>query len=230
MAEKLDLAKLERDNLGKVVRPEDWMALLAYARHLEADRDAYAKHAKLVEHKVITCGVAARHPDANLSRTGAYASKWDSPQAQDVRALRDERDALRRQLELAQHAGEAREPLAWIVDVPDEPELGHWFAEEPAGEGYRSRALGLIDAAPQPAAVPEKCWCHTCRPITTEDMRMVLCPACGNKRCPHANDHRNACTGSNDPGQPGSAYPVAAAPQPREWDASATTSAGEPEH
>jgi hypothetical protein len=37
---------------------------------------------------------------------------------------------------------------------------------------------------------------------------MALCPICGNKRCPHANDHRNACTGSNDPGQPGSAYPA----------------------
>ena len=36
---------------------------------------------------------------------------------------------------------------------------------------------------------------------------MVLCPTCGNKRCPHANDHRHACTGSNLPGQPGSAYP-----------------------
>ncbi|MFS8319194.1 hypothetical protein RPF54_24860, partial [Enterobacter hormaechei subsp. xiangfangensis] len=31
----------------------------------------------------------------------------------------------------------------------------------------------------------------------------------GNKRCPHANDHRNACTGSNEPGQEGSAYPAA---------------------
>ncbi|MBW6637227.1 hypothetical protein KXT41_25380 [Salmonella enterica subsp. enterica serovar Weltevreden] len=32
---------------------------------------------------------------------------------------------------------------------------------------------------------------------------------CGNKRCPHANDHRNACTGSNEPGQEGSAYQAA---------------------
>ena len=51
------------------------------------------------------------------------------------------------------------------------------------------------------------CHCHTCRPITMADMRMILCPTCGNKRCPHANDHRNVCTGSNEPGQPGSAYP-----------------------
>jgi hypothetical protein len=50
------------------------------------------------------------------------------------------------------------------------------------------------------------CWCETCRPITMDDMRMILCPTCGNKRCPHATDHRNACTGSNEPGQPGSSY------------------------
>ncbi len=36
--------------------------------------------------------------------------------------------------------------------------------------------------------------------------RMILCPICGNKRCPHAADHDLACTGSNEPGQPGSAY------------------------
>ncbi|WP_313396642.1 hypothetical protein [Atlantibacter hermannii] len=54
-----------------------------------------------------------------------------------------------------------------------------------------------------------KCWCHACRPVTMADMRFVVCPECGNKRCPHANDHRNACTGSNEPGQEGSAYPAA---------------------
>ncbi len=53
------------------------------------------------------------------------------------------------------------------------------------------------------------CWCRTCRPINLTDMRFVVCPECGNKRCPHANDHRNACTGSNEPGQEGSAYPAA---------------------
>ncbi|MDM2973278.1 hypothetical protein OGY62_10855 [Citrobacter sp. CK198] len=58
------------------------------------------------------------------------------------------------------------------------------------------------------------CWCHTCRPVMMGDMRFVVCPECGNKRCPHANDHRNACTGSNEPGQVDSAYP--AAPQQEE--------------
>lgn len=36
--------------------------------------------------------------------------------------------------------------------------------------------------------------------------RMFLCETCGNKRCPHAADHRHACTNSNKPGQRGSLY------------------------
>jgi len=42
--------------------------------------------------------------------------------------------------------------------------------------------------------------------------RMVLCETCGNKRCPHATDHRFTCTGSNEPGQPGSRYAVPQTP------------------
>ena len=36
--------------------------------------------------------------------------------------------------------------------------------------------------------------------------KMILCPSCGNKRCPKASDHRLDCTGSNEPGQQGSIY------------------------
>jgi len=35
---------------------------------------------------------------------------------------------------------------------------------------------------------------------------MILCLTCGNKRCPHATDHNNACTDSNVPNQLGSIY------------------------
>lgn len=38
--------------------------------------------------------------------------------------------------------------------------------------------------------------------------RMIVCPECGNKRCPKASDHTLSCTGSNEPGQPGSIYPA----------------------
>lgn len=63
-------------------------------------------------------------------------------------------------------------------------------------------------AEPGNFQVTPGCWCRTCRPVKVADMRFVVCPECGNKRCPHANDHRNACTGSNEPGQEGSAYPA----------------------
>lgn len=55
---------------------------------------------ELATHKVITCGVAARHPDANLSRRESdYGGKWNSPQAESVRKLRQERDELLAALE-----------------------------------------------------------------------------------------------------------------------------------
>lgn len=38
-----------------------------------------------------------------------------------------------------------------------------------------------------------QCWCTTCRPITFEDMRFVVCPKCGDKRCIHAVSHEAPC-------------------------------------
>ncbi len=46
-------------------------------------------------HQVICCGVAATHPDAELTKKGAYAGKWNSAQAEEVRKLRADRDRLR---------------------------------------------------------------------------------------------------------------------------------------
>ncbi|ENQ1822170.1 DUF550 domain-containing protein [Klebsiella quasipneumoniae] len=93
-----------------------------------------------------------------------------------------------------------------------------------AADSWNACRAATLAAAPQSpgsesATVPGKwipvsermpdCWCRTCRPVAINDMRFVVCPDCGNKRCPRANDHRNACTGSNEPGQEGSAYPAA---------------------
>ena len=48
---------------------------------------------------------------------------------------------------------------------------------------------------------------HPCCWKCTPDYHfMLLCPTCGNKRCPHASDHTLACSGSNEVGQPGSIY------------------------
>ncbi|HHG0528540.1 TPA: hypothetical protein ACPUFQ_002492 [Klebsiella pneumoniae] len=85
----------------------------------------------------------------------------------------------------------------------------------------QTKSLTSINPAPDLVSLQKKaesiignypgipdCWCRTCRPVVLNDMRFVVCPDCGNKRCPRANDHKNACTGSNEPGQEGSAYPV----------------------
>ena len=58
------------------------------------------------------------------------------------------------------------------------------------------------------------CYCARCLKengvtiggIQFRDCRMILCQACGNKRCPKATDCRLECTGSNAPGQKGSSY------------------------
>lgn len=54
----------------------------------------------------------------------------------------------------------------------------------------------------------KECQCEACRPNNLFEgvMRMIVCETCGNKRCPHATDHRNACSGSNEPGQKGSSW------------------------
>jgi hypothetical protein len=54
--------------------------------------------------------------------------------------------------------------------------------------------------------------------ITEGQCRMFLCPECGNKRCPRATDHREACTDSNDPGQAGSRYGTLPGPNKKLFD------------
>ena len=57
------------------------------------------------------------------------------------------------------------------------------------------------------------CGCYNCMhkrkdynglPLTLSTF--IVCPQCGNKRCPKATDHNLECTNSNEPGQKGSRY------------------------
>lgn len=61
---------------------------------LRSENKAWRKQANDLTHQVICCGVAASHPDATLTTRGAYAGKWNSAQAEQVRALRRDRDRL----------------------------------------------------------------------------------------------------------------------------------------
>lgn len=64
----------------------------------------------------------------------------------------------------------------------------------------------------------DQCGCYRCwRERNPSAFSIfIVCATCGNKRCPHATDHRLLCTGSNAPGQPGSMYGPAAAPSEAE--------------
>ena len=89
--------------------------------------------------------------------------------------------------------------------------LGYAALDKETNETARDIARAVLAkwGTPQPVVREPQCWCLTCRPMRVDDpesIRMALCPTCGNKRCPKANNHRNQCSNSNEPGQKGSAY------------------------
>ena len=60
------------------------------------------------------------------------------PACPECNAMADSVSAWNRRA--APSPGKAPEPVAWRIDDPDDPEIGHWFSEEPT-EGYRSIPL-----------------------------------------------------------------------------------------
>ena len=110
-----------------LIRRSAYAELAAELAEVRSERGAFAKYNDLLKHKIITCGVAAHHPDPNLSKTGAYAGKWDSPQAQDVRALRDRCDAAESQL------AELRGKVVGLVSDWENKEVA---ATNDAGDAY----------------------------------------------------------------------------------------------
>ena len=60
----------------------------------------------------------------------------------------------------------------------------------------------------------KECGCYRCMGLKYDEntgwpltmSTFIVCPDCGNKRCPKSTDHTLACTNSNEPGQPGSRY------------------------
>ena len=66
-------------------------------------------------------------------------------------------------------------------------------------------------STPYPADLFDgNCPCAACVPADADPYSFIaqvnLCPHCGHKRCPGAARHTNQCSGSNEPGQPGSLY------------------------
>lgn len=166
------------------------------------------------------------------SGTGTSLSATQSPAVADV--LRNiGLDATAHKIAnqmLAHHLKECSQPHALALAIraylsaaghsQDETQCtcaGQWV-----NPGCRIHGEFAQSLAPTPAVSPApavECGCWACLgdvPV----MQMVVCAICGNKRCPHANDHRNACTHSNAPSQIGSAYEKAPpSPAPAETEA-----------
>lgn len=79
-------------------------------------------------------------------------------------------------------------------------------------------AASTAETTAEASAKPQSCQCLRCLrardehtmfgdiKLPVESYRMIGCALCGNKRCSHSDDHDNPCSGSNEPGQPGSRY------------------------
>jgi len=91
---------------------------------------------------------------------------------------------------------------------------GHRGKEAEAFVHGMQTVFNLLRDEFKPAAeckkVPSgKCKCLKCTRargdkiggLPLENCQMIVCQICGNKRCPHAEDHRYKCTGSNAPDQ-----------------------------
>ena len=85
-----------------------------------------------------------------------------------------------------------------------------------SSSSLRKRVALAQSVTSLPAVPPDglPCRCYKCLeqqidPKTFLPLTMntfIVCPDCGNKRCPRATDHTLACTNSNEPGQQGSRY------------------------
>lgn len=103
-----------------------------------------------------------------------------------------------------------------LNSIPPGPESGASVEDSKADE-FNGLTLEVNPKA-ESEGVPVNCEnCHYCfqrfgvplEPGTlwpSSASRLIVCPTCGNKRCPKASNHHLACTRSNDTGQPGSIY------------------------
>jgi hypothetical protein len=140
-----------------------------------------------------------------------YASfaEWAHDYVQDnLHKLKPAQQALDKKAENARELGLDYEPVC------NKDPQGCWNVRCQLGKKCKN-----TPAQQEPVA----CECHRCidekglnvNGLPLSMTKMILCPKCGNKRCPKASDHRLTCTNSNDPGQPGSIY--TSPPAQRTW-------------
>lgn len=207
---RIALASLEAEPRGYIDAgtPDDGISILTENKLLKTDIALYTAPpapanaepvAWLWSHRKHPSEVTLVRPEDDERAEGAYWSGWScqalyAAQPAPV-SVPDERPSLNNGIvgfdegwnacraAMLQGAENAESPTT--TQTAPSLDSSQIIAESPSGNSP------LIPA----------CSCGTCRPVTFTDSRFVVCPKCGNKRCPHANDHRHACTGSNEPGQ-----------------------------
>ena len=148
-----------------------------------------------------------------------YQSKRAAAQDKLVRMTKDE--ALKLALEALEQTlqtldDENSKPGGAIADTI-------WHTEHETLFDYLGSEITAIkEALVQPEQEPvSKYCCHFCFNESGQAFfdRMILCPECGNKRCPRATNHKLQCTNSNEPNQAGSVYtpPPQPAQEPVAW-------------
>ncbi|WP_448876294.1 hypothetical protein [Enterobacter hormaechei] len=175
----------ERDATPGAVNEDAAMALAAMKIALASlEAEPYGYVHKAAYEQAGSCGLSGDHEAYRDSSTHiAVYTTPPAPVSVPDAYVRDERGRM-------------------MLNGRQEPRIGY-------GAGWNGYRAAMFRGADGNTQVIPDCTCRTCRPVTFSDSRFVVCPDCGNKRCPHANDHRHACTGSNESGQEGSAYPAA---------------------
>lgn len=95
--------------------------------------------------------------------------------------------------------------IAWAAGVPNTIKEVKFV-----GDNWQLPVGTKLYTEVQPAQkeTSNKYCCHLCFEKSGALFldRMILCPDCGNKRCPKASNHELSCTSSNEAGQEGSVY------------------------
>ncbi len=152
-------------SVGPVQRAavEQFVEALAQARAEQAEyfptRPMVAQHSPSSEETAAAFNLGAGRPvvqatDAERRQFEAWmaghnwlCAQWDGKQYTDV-FTRTTWAAWRDRAELAR--SEQAEPVAWRISDPDEPEIGHWYSEEPSDLSFhKSEPLYTTPPTPQ---------------------------------------------------------------------------------
>ncbi len=138
--------------------------------------------------------VAAANPAAILELISAHEDAQG-----EIRELRDRLVKVEAEHEALKKAISDAEPVAWRDPTNSDPGQAVTFSNSKAAKWphiYSQPIYTLEGIRTTPAPAQRECWCEKCDLAQGNPFgrtRMSLCPECGDKRCPRAKHHDNAC-------------------------------------